>query len=1073
MSNGVVLVNQFTGGFSDDPTKASENQYEVCNNFFLTGEGLLITRDGSEIVNATVVRPSVDRTVALLNYDFDAGLLAVSGTHIYQNTGTAWTDILGPTSNPALPEALGRYRVNYSEWRKHIFLTDEAMSHPVKIYKDENGAYQVRTAGLPEVPEDPNYDPDYLLGLAIALANAARTSLLAHYANTSAHPTADTASAAIITSSAASDLATLKTLVGQLLKSYDVHSRKTKNGDLFHYAEVPSDIYLRVREQDYLVDSTETPETVLEAVTALNDLKIKSEQHWYQNDRHQSRSAEVASTLYSADLLLDYADGPLITVSKNSIYNYANTIKAKLNAHYASVDTSATYNFFTHNVAADTTNPITSANASTPQTLRTLLSEMFVSYNRHHDDADDEQFTTKDWHIASTNSDWYTHASHWVYVTSGVDPDLQPDAFDGFGAGNWELAITRLNLLKNKYNGHLFDGISPVAANKPHGTASSGVKQTFSVPGDDLTLASYTYAFCWKHTYQVGSVEYIDRGNFLRVQASNVIEIDFEPQAITNLPVLANGSLLNYDTTNLKLEIYRTTDGGNVFYKVGEVANGTTTFSDYVTDADLTSMEQAYITGGVVENDPPPKCKFFHIVGNIGYYGNIIEGTESLTNRVRASVPDDIDSCPEDFFTDLPYPCQGLSSAKGVPIAWTDRSFYRIEGSFDETGQGAMVYSSISDNIGVRCPYSFVQIDNAVLFWGTDGVYMTDGYQYQKLTSASDSLYQSWTATAVQQKAVVGTYDRRNRRVWWAVQDEDGNDCNICVVLDLTVPVTANSAFQTISNGSSFAPTALGYFEDKVVRGDTRGFVFKHHPDYLTDPLITNNPTGTYTAQVRKAILPTYSGPAFIFNNEHARKWLTKILVKGENIGNASIQVSSINDLGKVHGDCTVIRYRKNIVWGDESIVWGDEDTIWDLRGMIDEKRHFPNGSLRTTYTQIKLTGGYMEITTSADSDSATLVQSTATLTLDDASDWDLDILDFYISFGPDYGEEFRVLSQAGSAITLEDINGTLPVNGSYDWKLSGFPKNERWKLLSYLVPYSYLGETQSDAGGESGSQSS
>lgn len=1073
MSAGELSVQEFTGGFTDDPTKASPNQYTVCDNLFITPEGTLVTRDGSDVVNSASPRPSIDRTVSLINYNFDNALLALSAQSVYSLGTSSWAELLGPTGNKALPESIGIFRVNYAEWREHIFLTDEAKSFPIKIYKDQNGAFQLRTAGLPEVPQTPNYNYDTTLAAAIILANQARVSLLAHYANTSAHPIVDSSSTGIVTAPAATDQASLFTLVGQLLKSYDQHTRTTKNGDLFHYAKVPNDINIRVAPQDYLVNSTEIPTTLVgnlgdpsinSAIISLNDLKTKFEHHFFQLDRHNDVTNEFGSSFYLADFLLDFSDGPLVQINRSSIYNYANTIRTKLNTHYASVDTVPTYDYFTHNVAADTDNVISTPTANSPSSLRKLILDLFISYNRHHDDAGDGAFTNLAWHIIDTNHDWYTNSNHNIYDYLGDDPDLIPDDFDGCGAGNWVLSVTRLNLLRDKYNGHLFDGISPVEAKKPHGTASNGSKQTFSVPGDDLVLSSYTYAFCWKYTYQVGSSEFIDRSNFLRLEAQDVISIDFEALALSNLPTLANASIKNYDTAAIVLEIYRTTDGGNVFYKSGEVVNGVTTYSDFVTDEILTSNEQAYITGGVVENDPPPKCKFLHIVNNVGYYGNIVDGVESLPNRVRASVPDDIDSCPGDFFTDLPYPNQGISSAKGVPIAWTDRSFYRIEGSFDETGQGAMVYTSISDNIGLHCPWSLVQIDNAVVFWGTDGIYMTDGYQYQKLTGSSDNYYRSLTETPAQRRAVQGAYDRRQRRVWWSTQSPNGSDSDICFLLDLTVPTSNNSSFQTASNEESFAPTAIGYFKDNIVRGDSRGYVLKHNPDYLTDPYIND----TYVSGVTKAILPHYVGPASNLGNEHIRKLISKVFLKGRNVGNASIQINTIKDLGKVEGQCTSVRYRANLIWGDPTVVWGDPTVVWGPEGMLDEKRHFPAGSLRCTYEQIEITGAIIDLVTSTTADKATLVKSTKVFTRNDSTSWDSNILGFYIALGPNYSQNFKIVAQSGVSVTLDDPFSQLPADGSYDWVERGFPKNERWNILSYLVPYDYLGETMSSAQGES-----
>jgi hypothetical protein len=60
-----------------------------------------------------------------------------------------WSAITGPSANPALGAGTTASRVSHSEWRSHLFLTNNADSLPMKIYRDNAGNYQVRNAGLP------------------------------------------------------------------------------------------------------------------------------------------------------------------------------------------------------------------------------------------------------------------------------------------------------------------------------------------------------------------------------------------------------------------------------------------------------------------------------------------------------------------------------------------------------------------------------------------------------------------------------------------------------------------------------------------------------------------------------------------------------------------------------------------------------------------------------------------------------------------------------------------------------------------------------------------------------------
>lgn len=74
------------------------------------------------------------------------------------------------------------------------------------------------------------------------------------------------------------------------------------------------------------------------------------------------------------------------------------------------------------------------------------------------------------------------------------------------------------------------------------------------------------------------------------------------------------------DRTDIRIRFYRTVNGGNIFYFIGETDNDFTanivTFTDDVTDANLITGEQIYTTGGEVENVAPPACRSLIVGGN-------------------------------------------------------------------------------------------------------------------------------------------------------------------------------------------------------------------------------------------------------------------------------------------------------------------------------------------------------------------------------------------------------------------------------------------------------------------------
>jgi len=140
--------------------------------------------------------------------------------------------------------------------------------------------------------------------------------------------------------------------------------------------------------------------------------------------------------------------------------------------------------------------------------------------------------------------------------------------------------------------------------------ATAGI--TFSVAGAN----SREYAFCHAWTYTIDGVQFVARGAVTYKAYTGAI-----PNSITVLPVLANGVTDNYDTTNIKLEIYRTANAGDTHYKVGEVTNGTTIFTDNVADgAALTAGLLLYTDADDLPYNQPPECKYVVQLNGVAYY---------------------------------------------------------------------------------------------------------------------------------------------------------------------------------------------------------------------------------------------------------------------------------------------------------------------------------------------------------------------------------------------------------------------------------------------------------------------
>lgn len=584
-----------------------------------------------------------------------------------------------------------------------------------------------------------------------------------------------------------------------------------------------------------------------------------------------------------------------------------------------------------------------------------------------------------------------------------------------------------------------------------------------AVVGSPPGTRKHVYRFIHEYTYSVGNVSAAN-GSVTFLDLGPVTEVAITDgnatNAITAIPVLANGTDDNYDTTVIKIGIYRTTDGGSAFFKVGEVTNGTTTFNDSVTDADLVTRAALYTEGGVVENDPPPLAKLIHVIENVGYYAHIKEGAETRSNRLRQSVPGDIDSCPADFFVDVDDNIVGLSSARGAPVLCCDVGVYRVDGIYDELGRGGMVAQRISDTATCVSSQSVVQTLEGVFWAGADAFYFTDGFQVLKLNEDWDKTYKLWATTDDQKRRIQGKYDPVHRRIWWSIQQQsDSADCDKSVVLELNWGIRKNASFVTCSGGTDWAPTAIEFDRGDLIRGDRRGYILKHSDTLYADPHIDTavTPTSWYTVP----IIYDYISCATNFGTNMYRKFVSRIDVQCKNETNLALQIISINDDGRRTASLAPIRFESNLIWGDPNDVWGDPVSVWNAGGIIEEQRRFPSLGLRCSYKQIQMTNAYATIFNSDLLGNVNVDGAANTATLL-TNFWFPDLQGYYISFENDLTKEFLVTGATGGVLSFDDPGSFAVTSSNVRFQLKGYPKNEVLHLLNYMVAYTLLGQTQS-----------
>lgn len=615
-------------------------------------------------------------------------------------------------------------------------------------------------------------------------------------------------------------------------------------------------------------------------------------------------------------------------------------------------------------------------------------------------------------------------------------------------------------------------------------------------------FSSYAYSFTYKYKYTtetgveflnisapifVGPIESckiipkfteVSRGiESVSFVSDGVVDV-VASLAISNLPILTNDPSTNYDTAQIDVQIYRTIDSGNTYYLEGEVDNGTASFTDSVADSvdapglnRLDTREVLYTTGGIVANESPPLCRYLHILNDIAYYGDITDAGQRFPNRILQSIPGSPDAVSLTFFDDIEDALMGISSTRNNIVALGRISVYRLNGAFNNLGQGAITHERISDEIGCISTRSIVRTEIGIFFAGNDGFYFTDGFQLIKISIDLDETYARFTRTEEQRSRITGCYDRLTRRIWWTVQEEPTDtDCNACFIFYLNYGVKPSGVFTTASNGTYFRPSAMIFHQGLLIRGDERGLLFRHDPNYKTDPKVPLD-VSLPLAQWGTVHLPyDYRSCALDFGSTATGQWVTKVHTLGKNIGNAAFHVNSIKENNLLtKRSVAPIRYTRNPTWGDATIDWGDPDFTWRYDGKLDEKRRFPAGSLRSQFRQLQITpaddvGVYRSEDfpegSTANVNAAAKTATIATPSGFTAITWPLDCDDMRIAFSTDnFVQEFTIASVSGAVLTFLDPGAVAVNDAAASWVIRGIVKEQRLSILSYLLHFSNFGE--------------
>lgn len=576
---------------------------------------------------------------------------------------------------------------------------------------------------------------------------------------------------------------------------------------------------------------------------------------------------------------------------------------------------------------------------------------------------------------------------------------------------------------------------------------------------------SYLYTFIYRYTYMNKELEFISLG-----PTSQLISVASGEPAIGDPNVITFNNTIdaneNWDVDNFEIDIYRTSNNGTTSYLVATVPRGTVSYSDTMADSELIVKPVIYTDGDVPSYDTPPKCKFVHVVNDVGYYAHCLDGAQVDPTVVRQSIPGIADACPVTFYANAEQEIYGLSSIYDRPLVFCEDYIYRIDSLFDGQGGGAMRLTRIDDTAGIVSNRSIVRTPLGLFWAGKRGIYWTDGLQVKLITPHLPETYKFITRTEAISGSIIGTYDKAEQHVLWTcAREAEENDALLVLNLRSSDFSGPRGAFTTWSGGENFRPSTIYQIGDDLYRGDTRGYVLAHLEDVTTDPVI--DPDKAIADWDTATVMYKYWSTFLDFGSKMFRKFIPRILISADNTTNLSLAIQSSNDNNKVIGDLKPIRYTSNLAWGDILAIWGDSSLVWNGQGLIEEWRRFPAGGLRCNYKQIRLSNANTQIISSDLLGPGDVNYLLKTVTLD--SNWPEGLVGYNIclqstSLDPDeqYNVELPIIAHDGDTITYADPDNRGPVlSGSYKFIVRGYPKGQILGLNGYVIHWSYISKSQ------------
>lgn len=586
-----------------------------------------------------------------------------------------------------------------------------------------------------------------------------------------------------------------------------------------------------------------------------------------------------------------------------------------------------------------------------------------------------------------------------------------------------------------------------------------------AVAGTSGTTYSYLYAVVYSYQYSVGNQVFEDRSSPYLITAQAGAAVAGGAAITLTLPQFT-GYGKNWDQVSINQEIYRTINNGRDLYLVTSQAYNVTTYSDVMPDATLLNQAPCYINGGVLDNDLPPQCKYLHIMGDVGYYAYCKDSTGTYPYQIRQSVPGDIDSVPGSNNLEVVEPVTGITSHNSKPIVMCTNKVFRVEGGFDQFGQGSMTAIEISPNAGCVSHQSIVQTPLGIFWFGTDGIYHSEGYVVHKITTHLPLTYKLLTANSTKQKRVQGTYHADLECVVWACSRTDSNNENdSLLVLDLRwgLRIGALDVKQTPATFYFWSSTnfsSVRWVNRQLLLNTDKGYAL--YLDSTRNFDVKAQSSGSPSTWNETTLLYNWVSTASDLGTKQYRKWVPRFVVDFTSSSSLSMAITSISDGGRLTAVLKPIRYRGNVIWGIGDVFWGSGGYTWEKAGTLDYKRRMPAGALRSMHRQVGLSNAKEVILSSSTLGSVTVNKGSLTVVLHGTLVWPSQFTDYVIAFANDgYVREFTIATVSTNTVVVTDPTGNFPASGTYNFVVRGYPKGESLNLNSVQIWFQPVSKTQ------------